>query len=190
LLYTRALFYMQDQRLQEALQDLNLAARVRPGMQAAYIQMAHIHYQHKNWPAYEAALSQLIQHGNKAQAVYLARAKVRILMKQGDGALADLDALLKQAPRESEALHLRGQLALAKGPQFCEAALKDLRQACRLGRKKACYTKAPCAVPTPVPTPEASPESATTAPTPATTPTAAAPAARQNVEANMPSVRP
>lgn len=149
LRYTRALFYMQAQRYHEALEDLEMATRVRPSMQAAYLQMAQIHYQQKNWSGYEKALSHLIAQGGKRSEVFLSRAKVRILMKQGEGAYLDLNEVLKQVPHQAEALHLRGQLALARGSQFCEAALKDLRQACQRGRKAACFKRAPCQIPQP-----------------------------------------
>jgi len=157
LLYARGDFYLGHKRHQEALQDFLWATRVRPGMSQAYAKQAHCYHALQDWVGYEQALTGLIQHGGGQPEIYLSRAKVRLLLKQGPAAQSDLNAVLARAPKSTEALHIRGKLSLAQGPSMCESALKDLRQACKLGEAKACFKKAPCVVPTPEPTPETAP---------------------------------
>lgn len=145
LYYARGNFYLKQENYALALADFQWATQFRPGMTRAYARIARCQFSLNNWPGYEFALGQLLNAGEKRPEVYFARSRVRNLLKNGLGAKADLDEVLKLTPNHSEALFVRGKMNLAQG--MCQAALDDLKQACRLGQKEACYTKPPCEIP-------------------------------------------
>lgn len=60
-------------------------------------------------------------------------------------AKSDLNSYLYLSPRDGMAYAMRGELNLAGN--LCKDALDDLRMACKLGYRSACYKKAPCALP-------------------------------------------
>lgn len=66
-------------------------------------------------------------------------------------AKSDLNSYLYLEPKDARAYALRAEINLAG--DLCKDALADLKMACKLGEKRACYTQAPCKLPAPSPTP-------------------------------------
>ncbi len=184
LRYTRALYLLKyENDMAQVLEDLNMATQVRPDWIQAHILKAKLHRQLNQWPAYEQDLGMLIQYEPKNPAWYSERSQTRIHLaslyqaqqqtemqaKVIEGALMDIETLVAMEPQNPTARLIRGRLYLFKGDR-CKKALIDLKMACKMGMKDACYKKPPCEVPQPIatPTPEASgTATGTTANTPA-----------------------
>lgn len=151
----RARFYLRHagdalQACQMAMDDLDMAIRVRPQELSPYNIKIDCYRAVNDHASVEDTLSSMIANGHQHSSVYLMRALVRRLLSQDMSAMQDLSKAIAVDAKNRIAYFERGHMYLESG--MCQSALDDLKMACKLGLRKACYRKKPCTPPAPAAT--------------------------------------
>jgi tetratricopeptide (TPR) repeat protein len=139
-------------RVLQTLQSLQPAMMMQTPteMNATFIKgsalRAQLYAESQSLGAYGQELSFLINAQPQAAKLYWKRALWhKNYANDLASAKSDLNSYLYLEPKDAMAYAMRGQINLAGN--LCKDALTDLKMACKLGDAKACYRKAPCALP-------------------------------------------
>jgi tetratricopeptide (TPR) repeat protein len=126
---------LRQHRPDQALADLDQAARLRPDAPEVYTNMARVHEYRKDWKAAETALSRGLQRRDDP-ALYHARARARLRGGDKKAARGDLEQAIAREPAGSRSTQLLdalvelGHLKHRAGEH--RAALTDFDMAIRL----------------------------------------------------------
>jgi serine/threonine protein kinase/Tfp pilus assembly protein PilF len=142
----RGVLRIRQGRVDEALDDLRQAVRLKPGQYQGYVNLAQAYLKGERPEEALAQLDEAVRREPGLAALYRTRAHVRLL-RHDPAALADLEEAIRlEAGHPSTALaedHVeRGRLLLARGDReaavrACEAALAVLPRSVRAHRLRA-----------------------------------------------------
>lgn len=144
---THALSVLQTlHSLQADLTTQTVSQPISPVFVKGSFLRAQLYAENQAMGAYGQELNFLITAQPQAAKLYWNRALWHKNYAQDlASAKSDLNSYLYLEPKDAMAYALRAELNLTGN--LCKDALADLKMACKLGDKKACYTQAPCKLP-------------------------------------------